>query len=43
MITVNATDDLGNNSTQGIPVKVNVDEKTEAVDSGQLYDATEIN
>jgi hypothetical protein len=43
VITVQATDDFGNASSESIPVKVNIDKKTEAIDSGQDYDATEIN
>ena len=43
VITVQATDDSGNSSSESIPVKVNIDKNTEAIDSGQNYDATEIN
>jgi hypothetical protein len=43
VITVQATDDSGNASSESIPVKVNINKKTEAIDSGQYYDATEIN
>ncbi len=42
-ITINATDASGNNGSASIPVRVNHDKKTEAVDSGQNYDAAAIN
>jgi hypothetical protein len=42
-IAVTATDASGNTSSDTVSVKVNHDKKTEAIDSGQNYDATEIN
>jgi len=43
MVTVSAIDALGNKSSSNIPVKVNRRKHKEAIDSGQNYDATEIN
>ncbi len=43
VITVTATDMSGNSASGSAWVKVNHDKKREAVDSGQDYDATEIN
>lgn len=43
VITVTATDASGNSSSASSSVKVNHSKKKEAVDSGQYYDATEIN
>lgn len=42
-ITVTATDVSGNSAFSSVFVRVNHNKKTEAVDSGQLYDATQVN
>jgi hypothetical protein len=42
-ITVTATDACGNSASESVFVKVNRSKKKEAVDSGQNYDATQIN
>ncbi len=42
-ITVTATDSSDNNGSSSASVKVNHDKKKDAIDSGQNYDATEIN
>ncbi len=42
-LTVTATDACDNSSSESVSVKVNHDKKKEAIDSGQNYDATEIN
>jgi hypothetical protein len=43
VINVNAPDECGNNSSLSIPVKVNHNKKKDAINSGQSYDATQIN
>lgn len=43
VITLTPTDTSGNSLSSSIGVRVNYDKKTEAVDSGQAYDATQIN
>lgn len=42
-IKVTATDSSNNSSSSSVFVRVNHDKKAEAVDSGQIYDATQIN
>ena len=42
-ITVTATDSSNNSVSASVPVEVRHNEKTQALDSGQNYDATEIN
>lgn len=42
-ITATATDASGNSASSSVHVRVNHNKKTEAVDSGQLYDATQVN
>jgi len=43
IITVTAADGSGNSTSSSASVKVNHSKKKEAIDSGQNYDATEIN
>ena len=43
VINVNASDECANNSSLSIPVKVNHNKKKDAINSGQSYDATQIN
>jgi len=42
-IVVTATDESGNSVSEAVNVKVNKSRKEEAIDSGQIYDAAEIN
>jgi hypothetical protein len=42
-ITVTATDAAGSNSSSSVAISVNHNKKDEAVDSGQNYDATQVN
>ncbi len=42
-ITVTATDPSGNSNSSSVSVKINHDKDKDAIDSGQNYDATQIN
>ncbi len=43
VITLTATDESGNSASSSVSVKANISKKREAVDSGQNYDATQVN